>query len=588
MKNFLTALLLLVLPFAVWAQTTDVINYQAIVRDADGNVSKNTPITLRVSIIAGAASGAVVYEETHDITTDEKGYFFTHIGDGETTDNYSAINWGGDLHFLKTEYDFNDGSTFLLAGLSELTSVAYANYANNYDETDPDFNVSVAKGITEADTVLWNNNISSWSNNENGIKYMGGEVHIGNRNAYSPDGDGPVKINYEANAGGGIILRNYLRNKNTSIDLKSDTLVSFTMAVSGSERFINWDKNTAMLYTSKDDNSDIYPSGLVIGHKSNSAPIIFVDNESEVARFENGNFNIDGTIESKSGGIIFPDGTIQTTSSSFDGDMNDKKITNLASPSDPKDAVNKAYVDELIGRIEELENIVYGNTPIEIPTDSLVLYLPFNGNADDQSGNGNNGTINGTTLIEDRFGIADNAYYFDGTNDWIEIAHDPSINFSLDESYTISFWIKADHNSGSWGGDIMSKWKNSFDPYPYRISYGLSATNIWQLNTNRYIGNLPQDSTRGQTIITPEIKTGYHHVVAIYNFEEMRVYVDDVLVISGMNEMDSGNVSNTYNLYLGRRNGRNDRFFKGVIDDIRIYRRELDYRERKALYNEGR
>ena len=160
MKNFLTAFLLLIAPIAILAQTTDVINYQAIVKDSDGNMVKNTPITLIVSIIVSEANGSVVYEETHDITTDDNGYFYTHIGDGETTDNYEAINWGSSRHFLKTEYDFNDGSAFLLAGLSELTSVAYANYANSYDETDPMFNNSVAKGITEADTAFWNNSAS--------------------------------------------------------------------------------------------------------------------------------------------------------------------------------------------------------------------------------------------------------------------------------------------------------------------------------------------------------------------------------------------------------------------------------------------
>ena len=53
--------------------------------------------------------------------------------------------------------------------------------------------------------------------------------------------------------------------------------------------------------------------------------------------------------------------------------------------------------------------------------EGLVAYYPFNGNANDESGNGNNGEVNGATLAEDRFGGAGKAYSFDGENDWIEL-----------------------------------------------------------------------------------------------------------------------------------------------------------------------
>ena len=51
-----------------------------------------------------------------------------------------------------------------------------------------------------------------------------------------------------------------------------------------------------------------------------------------------------------------------------------------------------------------------------IPTDDLVAYYPFNGNANDESGNGNNGTIFRATLTTDRFGNANRAYSFDGSS----------------------------------------------------------------------------------------------------------------------------------------------------------------------------
>ena len=52
-------------------------------------------------------------------------------------------------------------------------------------------------------------------------------------------------------------------------------------------------------------------------------------------------------------------------------------------------------------------------------TNGLVAYYPFNGNANDASGNGNNGIVNGATLASDRFGRANQAYSFNGTNNYV-------------------------------------------------------------------------------------------------------------------------------------------------------------------------
>ncbi|TAF12105.1 MAG: hypothetical protein EAZ75_03925, partial [Flavobacteriia bacterium] len=50
--------------------------------------------------------------------------------------------------------------------------------------------------------------------------------------------------------------------------------------------------------------------------------------------------------------------------------------------------------------------------PSYVPSNGLVAYWPFSGNANDQSGNGNNGTVNGATLTTDRFGNSNSAYNF--------------------------------------------------------------------------------------------------------------------------------------------------------------------------------
>ena len=61
-------------------------------------------------------------------------------------------------------------------------------------------------------------------------------------------------------------------------------------------------------------------------------------------------------------------------------------------------------------------------------TTKLLLHL--NGNSNDSSGNGNNGTVYGATLTTDRFGNANSANSFNGTNNYIEIPNSTSIDLS--------------------------------------------------------------------------------------------------------------------------------------------------------------
>ena len=70
----------------------------------------------------------------------------------------------------------------------------------------------------------------------------------------------------------------------------------------------------------------------------------------------------------------------------------------------------------------------------------LVAYYPFNGDADDESGNGNNGTIYGATLATDRFGNPNSAMLFNGVDDFIEIPY--SEELEIGENLTITGWVK--------------------------------------------------------------------------------------------------------------------------------------------------
>jgi hypothetical protein len=85
-----------------------------------------------------------------------------------------------------------------------------------------------------------------------------------------------------------------------------------------------------------------------------------------------------------------------------------------------------------------------------VPSNGLVAYYPFNGNANDESGNGNNGVVYGATLVPDRFGNSNRAYYFNGTNNYIVTNSDTGLPRGYVQ-FTISVWISLAQNLINYG-----------------------------------------------------------------------------------------------------------------------------------------
>ena len=76
----------------------------------------------------------------------------------------------------------------------------------------------------------------------------------------------------------------------------------------------------------------------------------------------------------------------------------------------------------------------FSQVPTYVPTNGLVGWWGFNGNANDESVNGNDGVVNGAILANDRFGNPNSAYAYDGFDDWIEVNHSASLNINQEIS----------------------------------------------------------------------------------------------------------------------------------------------------------
>jgi len=204
-----------------------------------------------------------------------------------------------------------------------------------------------------------------------------------------------------------------------------------------------------------------------------------------------------------------------------------------------------------------------------------VGYWSFDGNANDQSGNGNNGAVNGANLTTDRFGNVDSAYSFDGNS---------SINtnyqgISNQNARSISFWLKQNFSIPSGSEQVLSLYGGSdmgsgFDPIILNnsfpgidlgasyVAYNFNLLDDWHLYTATY------DNKDGANVMA------------------IKIYIDGILMsivqsqFQGTNTLMTGN---SVNLRFGS-SFTSGQGFVGKLDDIAIYNRALTQSEITQLY----
>jgi len=209
-------------------------------------------------------------------------------------------------------------------------------------------------------------------------------------------------------------------------------------------------------------------------------------------------------------------------------------------------------------------------------SDGLVAYYPFNGNANDESGNGNNGTVNGATLATGRFGIIYSSYSFDG-NDYIAVADSQTLKLSTE--FSISVWIKLDQILEN-KSCIIGKFSNITGESGPEIKIHDNSYLVFEMSNSwsTYI-DIHSDN------IANLFDGKFHHIVCLRNSDKLsKIYYDGIMIKSGYLYNDASNnqslVIGTHSRNVGTEN------FKGIIDDIRIYKRALSASEVQQLYQE--
>jgi hypothetical protein len=401
------------------AQAPQSFKYQAIVRDGSGEIIADQPVGLQVSILQGSITGTDVYVETHAPTTNGFGLINLEIGRGTiVSGDFLSIDWGSDSYFIKIEIDVSGGTSYTEMGTTQLLSVPYALHAKTAEtvsgtitetdpvftswdkstgisitesqisdlgtyietETDPVFDVSIAAGITGADTTNWNSKLDSYT--ETDPVFTASEAanitatditnlsNLSGTNTGDQDlsglatktalGDSAARVRSEipdvtgfltseADPEVGANTLNYLSKWNGNALISSSIFDNGSIGIGTTNpavklhiydndpvlavQDLTTSTNSAEAYIKLGESSTLgdLQNHWKIGYNKSSFIFNWVDNERlRITSAGNVGIGIDspdqklavaGTVESTTGGFKFPDGTVQTTAASGGGGL---------------------------------------------------------------------------------------------------------------------------------------------------------------------------------------------------------------------------------------------------------------------------
>ena len=227
-----------------------------------------------------------------------------------------------------------------------------------------------------------------------------------------------------------------------------------------------------------------------------------------------------------------------------------------------------------------------------IPTNGLVLHLPFNnGSLNDQSGNNNNGVNTGATLTTDRKGIANAAYNFGGfsNKNFIKVTNSASLQFT--NEITISLWFSLNTYAGMTGTGQNATYgthtlfAKDFDNAGfYGRAFADTPTNTMKLD---FVG-VPGATNFMTFPVLGDMNANLNkwiHLVHVLGNGKLKTFKDGVLVMDRtLTTTPNFTDANTKDLYFGCYRGGVWYPLNGKLDEIRVYNRALSDAEVQSIY----
>ena len=213
----------------------------------------------------------------------------------------------------------------------------------------------------------------------------------------------------------------------------------------------------------------------------------------------------------------------------------------------------------------------------------LVAHFPFDGNTNDVSGNNHHGQlVNGTQLTTDRFGNANNAFLFDGVNDYIRVPDNGSFSTP---TFSLVLWFQSnsdDLQNLVGKRDFTTVGGTAGAQYQFFINYppfpGIGSNLVGNNSTCSNISSSSYINTNDWIC-----RTKWYCVVISFDGSSHKIYIDGVLKKNEPTTFN-GFLSCTSDLRFGNWWQGDLLPFKGKMDDIRWYNRALNQQEVTALY----
>ena len=234
------------------------------------------------------------------------------------------------------------------------------------------------------------------------------------------------------------------------------------------------------------------------------------------------------------------------------------------------------------------DTLTFNILPSNLPSNGLIAWYPFNGNANDESGNGNNGSVDGSTLSSDRNNHQNSSYSFDGSDDFISIGNDSSLNPS--GSVTFSSWFNLNDLNNN-NNIIIGRNNNNSGSDGYGYNYGiLIDSNDGSSKLRVGIGQESNGSITDVDHIRTINANEWIHYATTYDQSKIRVYVNGTQVHSTNLSRSGGNHQNNFETFIGKYRPQSsgsqqaNQHFRGKLDDIGMWNRALTAAEVAQLY----
>jgi hypothetical protein len=219
----------------------------------------------------------------------------------------------------------------------------------------------------------------------------------------------------------------------------------------------------------------------------------------------------------------------------------------------------------------------FSQIPNYMPANGLVGWWPFNGNANDESGNNLNANVIGANLTSDRFGNANQAYSFDGVDDYFDVG------INQMDSFTVSLWIK--NNSFSSTGIIWQHKNNCNRGGGFMLMQINGNIRFYTYNCGECspggCGNIVDQSN----LFTLNLNEWYHILLTKTNLGQIKLYVNSTQVVQFTNTITNLNFG-VQPFSIGKWHDVPDLYFTNANkDDIGIWNRALTECEIQDLYH---